>query len=332
MNQNQSLKTIAQLIQSRDKFIITTHKRQDGDASGSASAMYHFLEEMGKDSEIITDLPPHIFAFLYDDTPWSEFEEARNLDDKNIIILDCADLTRAGAFGELLKSHPAVINIDHHYSNTLFGEHNFISEDYSSTGEFIYAIAREAGWKINQKAAEGLYVAIMTDTGRFTHGNTKSQTLRNAADLVDLGANPTKLSSKVFGSCKYGQVALRGRAISSIELFENEAIGTITLTQNDFSETETSPLDTQEFVNIPRAIDSVMIAAFFSEIEVDSKTKISIRTIDGIDANLLASYFGGGGHHRAAGCEVNDSLENAKKNFLEKASEEIKIFMDGKNV
>jgi phosphoesterase RecJ-like protein len=182
--------------------------------------------------------------------------------------------------------------------------------------EMIWRLAKEMGWSVPPAARDALYVAIMTDTGRFTFGNTTSGSLEVAAALVRSGASPEILAEEVYGHRTPAQWELERRARASLRFEHDGTVATLELTMRDFDETGTTPGDTDQFASLPRRQAGVEVGLFFYEIDDGARTKIGIRTSRRVDANVLAARLGGGGHRRAAGCTVDGPLDDVREKVL----------------
>src|SRR5919201_812224 len=195
---------VADAIRSHDRFLLITHENPDGDALGSILATKLALDQLGKDSVMYLygDAPlPAEYAFM----PLGELR--RQLPDdaaeRVLVALDCANATRIAPEPTLLEHVPLVVNIDHHHDNTRFGDVNLIVPTASSTGEVLRDIFRELGVELTSAIAEPLYIALVTDTGRFQYTNTTPKALRLAAELVEAGADVHRVFQGVYESVQF---------------------------------------------------------------------------------------------------------------------------------
>ncbi|MFN3467676.1 MAG: DHH family phosphoesterase, partial [Candidatus Brocadiales bacterium] len=203
MNTN-TLNRLKQLIERSHRPLLTAHIRLDGDALGSELALYYALRDMGKDPVIINDSPiPRVYKFLVREANVRVFNPESTTPDSAggfdlVISVDTPAKERLGGVRQLFSDSTPIISIDHHLCNGDFGIVNWVDTSKCSTGEMVYEFLRSAGCKITPRIAEALYVAIVTDTGRFTNPNTSSETLRVAAQLVDCGADPTEIGNHLY--------------------------------------------------------------------------------------------------------------------------------------
>ncbi len=305
---------IAKRIEESKRIAILSHVMPDGDNIGSSLALYNALLEMGKSAEfILDDTVPKVYTFL-------KGAEAVNKPDVSddfdlAIALDCGDEERLGSAREYLKNK-AVIVIDHHISNKGFGDINLIEVKASSTGELIYNLLTEMRVHLNKTISECIYTAMVTDTGQFQYSNTTERTLRIAAELVANGVSPSELFGKIYQSQPKSKILLIKKALESLEFFEGDTISCISLTYNQLQEIGAAPSETESIINYARDIEGVEVAAFLKETE-DGRIRVSLRSKSKVDVSKLAVSFGGGGHMRASGCTISESLDAAKKLMLE---------------
>jgi phosphoesterase RecJ-like protein len=191
----------------------------------------------------------------------------------------------------------------------------------------VSRLARELEWKLTPPARDGLYVAIMTDSGRFTYGNTTAATLDLAAELVRAGARPDMLAERVYGGKPVAEWELEARARSSLKVEPGGRVASIALTIRDFHETKTNPAAASEFASLPRLLEGVDLALFFYEIERGTRTKVGIRSTRAVDSNVLAARFGGGGHAQASGCTVDGPIDGVRPLVV---AEAMRFLEDGK--
>ncbi|MBN2712193.1 MAG: bifunctional oligoribonuclease/PAP phosphatase NrnA [Planctomycetes bacterium] len=315
--QTQPCKEVLAAFSKRRSVAITAHQRPDGDALGSSLALRDILRQAGHDAFVVGLEPiPYRYSFMAEKgeivDPASGWMDKVDL----FIILDCGAFDRVGEFAEKAKGKIRMINIDHHNSNTFFGDVNWVDSEASSTGEMIYRLAKEGGLQIPPSAATALWVAIITDTGKFSYENTKADTLRIGADLIDLGAKPAQTEHNLFQSLSLREVKLTERAISRLEMHAKGKVACVTLSNDDFEQLGCIPADAQDIVNIPRSLAGVEVGVFFYELPGGAETKVSLRTAPPYDASNFCKRFGGGGHQRAAGCSFNKKADETKEIVL----------------
>lgn len=304
------------------KVAITSHIRPDGDAIGATLGLYHLLTDHGIDASIVGLGPiPDRYKFL---TQTIDLHRPDQLDPAHfgyLIVLDTGSIDRAPEFVPAWTTRVPTINIDHHPTNTKFGTSNCVLPKASAVAEIITQMADHADWQISAAAATALWVGIITDTGRFAYSCTTSATLQAAALVLASGINTPEIDQRVFQSTSAGALRLQARAINNMQLLQNERVAIITLAQQDFHECGASTEDAEEIINLPRRLDSVEIALAMTEMAESTpenpRTKASFRTKPPFDAGSFCQALGGGGHARAAGCELPKPLADATEQILQ---------------
>src|SRR4051795_6676914 len=228
---------VADAIRSHDRFLLVTHENPDGDALGSILATKLALDQLGKDAVMYLygDAPlPAEYGFL----PLAELRR-RPPDDaaeRVLVAVDCANERRIGPDQTLLEQAPLRVDIDHHHDNTRFGDVNLVIADASSTGEVLSEVFAQLGVEVTPEIAEALYVAVVTDTGRFQYSNTTPKALRLAAALVEAGADVHGVFKQVYETVQFAKLKLLARALERAQLFEGGRLVVSYLVKEDFPE------------------------------------------------------------------------------------------------
>ncbi len=318
MDHTKTLRKIVEILKEGRAFILTTHKDPDGDGIGSMLALGQSLKQAGKEVCLLLEeaVPPPFDLLVGADL----IEQEVDLDIKwaGVLVLDCADEKRLGSVAKNLSSVRPWINIDHHETNTEFGDINLIEPKGSSTGELVHGIIKEGEFPINVDIAESIFAAIQTDTGSFRYDNTSSKAMRIAAEMIDFGVNPWEVTQKVMDGHDLSRLRLLRSALGTIELHHSGKIGIIVLTKGMFEEAGAGKLDSERFVDFVRFIRGVEIAALIRQTG-HRKYKFSIRSNNQVNAAKLAFQFGGGGHERAAGFDCEGDLMELKESFIREA-------------
>lgn len=315
---------ICHVIKRYHHFLITTHVRADGDGIGSEVALYYALRAIGKSACIANDSPvPQIFKFIVPDTGTYIYPELPKEQPEVVLTLDCPTLDRTGKIKDIIPENAVIINIDHHVSNEYFGNFNLVLEDVCATGEIILSLLKEMNIDITPDIATALYVAIVTDTGRFTHTNTTPEALRAAAFLIECGAGHTEISKHVYNTNPYNLIQLNAQVLNTVKLHLGNRIATVWLTKEMLEKTHINAIDTQEFADIPVSIDGVTVGILFREMKEPNWVKVSLRSRNGFDVNTIAKKFGGGGHKYAAGCEVQGNIAEVQQLILKEIEKEL---------
>jgi phosphoesterase RecJ-like protein len=311
-----TLRKIIEVIRSSRCFLITSHIRLDGDAIGSELALYLMLRGMGKEAAVYNrDTTPQMYRFLPGADRIVNHMDAQQSFDA-VFILDCSEIERVGEESPRVGSIPNIINVDHHISNGSFGDLSLLDPAASSTGEIVYRLMRALGADITKDVAVNLYTAILTDTGAFRYSNTQRRTFRIAGELVAKGADPWWISQKIYENNPEQKMRLLAKALDTLTFFWDRKIAVIHVTRKMLEEAGALWEYTEGFVEFPRSIEGVEVAAFISEIG-DGFFKVSLRSRGNINVEKVAGVFGGGGHHSAAACRITGDLEGVKKQFVE---------------
>jgi phosphoesterase RecJ-like protein len=307
------LETIAVAIRKHDRFLVTTHENPDGDALGSLLAMTLALRELGKDAAmyLFGEVPiPTEYEFM----KFAELLRGPNPDvtDRVVVAVDAANERRLGPQEDLLAQAPFVIDIDHHHDNTRFGDLNLIVGSASSTGEILRDLFRELDVRLTPEIAEGLYIAVVTDTGRFQYANTTAKALRLAAELVEAGADVHRVFQGVYENVAFAKLKLVARALENAQVFDGGRVIVSHLERSDFDKAGAEEPYSEGIIDYLRAVEGAEIAALIREPPTQNgpTRRISLRTTtEGIDVSKIARKSGGGGHKQAAGFSSEASVD-----------------------
>jgi bifunctional oligoribonuclease and PAP phosphatase NrnA len=321
------LDAVAEAIRSHDRFLVTTHENPDGDALGSILAMRLGLEQLGKDGYLylsgIIPLPSE-YAFMNLDRLSRELPD--DAAERVLLALDCANVRRLGPDPSLVENAPLVVDIDHHHDNSRFGHVNLIVSKASSTGEILYDLFRELGVTITPDIAEALYIALVTDTGRFQYTNTTPKALRIAAELVEAGANVHQVFQDVYENVAFAKLKLLARALEKARVYEGGRLIVADLERSDFAAAGAEEPFAEGIIDYLRAVEGAEIVALIREPPTlnGPTRRVSLRTRGtGVDVSAIARKSGGGGHPQAAGFSSEDStdeiVELIRREFLEQA-------------
>ncbi len=299
-------------IEQRERFVLTSHARADGDAVGSSLACCEILRRMGKQAEVILrDGVPRVYQQL----PFADgviHADRVNGSYDAAILLECDSIQRTRLEG-LEKRF--LINIDHHKSGRAFANVNWIDPQAVATAEMVYRLARKAGVKISPEIATCLYTAVLTDTGAFMYEGTNQHTFELARELVLAGADPARCARHIYFGHSTAKMRLLGLALSALQ--REGALAWIWVTQEQMERTGAKEEDCEGLVNYALAIGDVEVAVFFRELP-DRRFRVSLRSKGGLDVAHIAEEFGGGGHACASGCSVDGPLHAAVESVLGK--------------
>jgi bifunctional oligoribonuclease and PAP phosphatase NrnA len=306
-SQTNDLAAVVEALRSHDRFLLITHENPDGDALGSLLAMKLALDRLGKNSvmHLYGDAPlPQEYLFM-------ELDELTRIvpadaSERVLIALDCANERRLGPDPTLLARAPLTLNIDHHHDNSRFGRLNLIFPTASSTGEVLRDLFRELGVELTPDIAEALYIALVTDTGRFQYRNTTAKALRLAAELVEAGADVHRVFQGVYESVQFAKLKLLARALERAQVYEGGAIVVSYLLRTDFREVGAAEPYSEGIIDYLRAVEGAEMAVLIREPPrtdgVAPSRRVSLRSsTDELDVSAIARKSGGGGHRQAAG-------------------------------
>jgi phosphoesterase RecJ-like protein len=298
-------------LRGADKLFLTTHENPDGDALGSLRAMQLILEQLGKDSVMFMSRDEFPLPREYRHMPFADVvaEPPPDLEERLVVFLDCGNMDRMPV--DFLKTAGVrIVNIDHHHDNTRFGHVNLVVADASCTAEIVYALARELDVEITRPLAEALYIALVTDTGKFMFENTTPAAHRMAAELIGVGVEPQVIHQRLYEGLPFSRIQLLARALAKVQRFDGGAITLTHLTRDDFAHSEADESDSEGIVDHMRQVEGTLVACVIRDLLTgDGRRKVSLRATDGrIDVSQIARGFGGGGHRQAAGFTTDMEL------------------------
>lgn len=302
---------------------VVSHINPDGDNLGSLLGLGLSLMSMDKNVTMIkADFIPSDYEFL------NGVDQLKSIDDSLesldlLFVVDCSDADRLGLNRFIFDKSNIVVNLDHHVSNSHFGDINLVDSGASSTGELVYRLIKDLNLPLDREIAQNLYVAISTDTGRFTYENVSNTTHSIIADLYNYDIEAYKLNKMLYQTRSINRTKLFIESISKVSFFNNWSIAIAKVTQEMLEKTNTKMEDTEGIVEFLRDTDSVEVAILLKEVS-EAKIKVSLRTKSTIDANIICNTFGGGGHVRASGCTIEEVIEEAERLILA----EVKKYMD----
>ena len=310
-------------IKVAEHILLASHSDPDGDAVSSLLALGLAIGKIGRKTTIYNASPiPAVYRFL----PSVE-RIVRHIKKANTydvaLILDCGDLSRIGEASSTVNQIPMVINIDHHISNTGFGDIQLIDPMACSTAEIVYRLIKAMDVNIDSAIATSIYTGILTDTGSFRFSSTNQAAFAISKEMIELGVEPHEVAQHVYGTYSLGRIKLLNLALDSIEISENGKLSIMTVTDAMFTETRTQPEDVDGMINYARRIEDVKVAALIQE-QKNGKTgsngqrcyHVSLRSDGSVDVAAIAGSFGGGGHASAAGFQVETTLSKLKSDII----------------
>ncbi|MGA9039032.1 MAG: bifunctional oligoribonuclease/PAP phosphatase NrnA [Terriglobales bacterium] len=304
------LREVLKQIEQRDRFVLTSHARPDGDAIGSALACCQILRLMDKEAEVVLrDGVPRIYQTLPFADKVVQSERVNGKYDA-AIILECDSVQRTRLLG---LDDIFLINVDHHVSGRPFANVNWIDPHAVATAEMIFCLAREAGVTISPEIATCLYTAVLTDTGSFMFEGTNERTFTLARELVLAGADPAHCARNVYFAHSTAKLRLLGAALS--DMHREGPLAWISVTQEQMERFAAKEEDCEGLVNYVLSIQDVEVAVFFREVP-GGNFRVSLRSKGQLNVAEVAVKFGGGGHQCASGCAIDGPLPNAVSRIL----------------
>jgi len=305
---------VADAIRQRQRFVVTSHARPDGDAVGSSLAMAYALRELGKDVRVVSrDAPPPpllVFPGVAEIEIVNEIGDAADA----VIVMECGDVKRPGIEG---VEGGFVINIDHHPGNLLYGALNWMDLSAAACGEMVFDLVSELGVPLTYEIALHVYIAILTDTGSFHYSNITPRTFDICRLCMEAGVSPPAVARSIFDANNLGRLKLFGAVLNRMHLDPTGRIATLSVDKQLTNDCGGTYEDTEGLINLPLTVKEILAVVFFKEIG-PGDWRVSMRSKGNIDINAIAKEFGGGGHKNASGCSANGDLETLQAVFEQK--------------
>ena len=313
------LHQIVEALRSRQRFVLSSHSRPDGDSIGSQLAMAYALRALGKEVTIVNRDPapgpimqfPGVDSIVIASEVTGEYEAA--------IIIECSDLARTGVSG---LDRTFVINIDHHPGNTGYGDINWFDPSASACGEMVFDLVRAIGVPLSPEVATHVYLAILTDTGSFHYSGISPRTFAVCKETLEAGVDPVQVARMVYDSNHMGRLKLFGAVLSAMQIDRTGRIAIVYVDHAMARAAGGSYEDTEGLVNLPLTVKEIEAVIFFKQ-EEDDEYRVSLRSKGEIDIGAVAKTFGGGGHKNAAGCTVRGSIDDLQKLMVDKVERAI---------
>ena len=310
---------IVNQIKEAKHLLLVSHRDPDGDAIGSLLALGLASGKLGIKATLFNASPiPAVYRFLP-----SAQRIVRHIKKANTydvaLILDCGHLSRIGDAGETVEKIPVIINIDHHVTNTGFGDIQLIDPLACSTAEIVYRLIKALDVSIDKAIATSIYTGILTDTGSFRFSSTNQAAFAISQEMAELGVEPHDVAQHVYGTYSLGRIKLLNLALDSIEISDNGKLSVMTVTDAMLEETRTQAEDVDGLINYARRIEDVKVAALIQEQKNgkihssdQGRYHVSLRSDGSVDVAAIAGSFGGGGHASAAGFQIETTLTKLK--------------------
>jgi phosphoesterase RecJ-like protein len=314
MTTSPEIQQIVDALRARQRFVLSSHSRPDGDSIGSQLAMAYALQAMGKEVTVVNADPaaPPLMAFpgvrdiRIAPRADGEFDAA--------IIMECGDLARTGV-ADLERFF--VINIDHHPGNTGFGQINWFDARAAACAEMVYDLVRALGVPLSKEIATHVYMAILTDTGSFHYSSISPRTFDICRECLEAGVDPVLVARNVYDSNNMGRLKLFGAVLGAMQIDQTGRIAIVYVDHEMARAAGGTYEDTEGLVNLPLTVKEIDAVVFFKQ-EKDDEYRVSLRSKGDIDIGAVAEEFGGGGHKNAAGCTVHGTIASLRQLFVGK--------------
>lgn len=316
-----TLDEIEEQVKIAKTIAIFTHENPDGDAIGSSLATYMLLKSFGKQVDVIIPVIPDTYKFL----PCSE-ESIREAEEGKVydlaVALDCADIKRLDDLTGAYEAAKVTVNIDHHSSNTMFADYNYVNPVAPACAQIVTSICQLLGVEINKEVGTALLTGIITDTGGLRYDGVTAETYEFVADILKKGVKVSKVYNQAFAAITREKFEIKKLATNRLEFIEDGKIAYTYITKKDMEEHNVSISDLDGIVEIGRDIQGVEVSVFLYERE--DGFKASLRSNEYVNCADVCLLFGGGGHIKASGCTLPYSLEESKEKMLTEVKRVIK--------
>lgn len=315
-----TLDNILEEINKAESIVILTHENPDGDAIGTSLALYNALKQYGKNPDVIIPEYPQIFEFL---PGTSEIKKQSNIEKYDLAIsVDCATMKMLNGFSEYFENAKMRITIDHHSTNTMFGDINFVNPDAPACSQIMLVILENFHIEITQDIGTCILTGIITDTGGFKYSSVTAETFEFVAWLLNKGVNVSKIYKQVLQTKTKANFELTRIALDRLEFLEDGKLAYTYITQEDEEKVNAQSGDHEGIVEIARDIEGVEVSVFVRQ--TDKGFKISMRSNDYVNVSDVCLLFGGGGHPKAAGATIQGTLEQVKEKIIYQIKSQLK--------
>lgn len=305
----------AEILKAQDNILILVHGHPDGDTLGCGYSLCRALAALGKKSAVsCSDEIPAKYGYLSDGVEEFSFTP------EFIVAVDVADTELLGKKNRELYADKINLCIDHHGSNRLYAEKTLLDDKAAAASEIMLQVIKALGVEITAPIADCIYTGLSTDTGCFRYSNVTPRTMCMGAEMIEAGADNSMINTVMFETKTRTYVALEKMCLAGMEFFFDERFALITVTQEMFRLSGSDESECDAIASLPRQVEGVVVGATLRE-KPDGSFKVSMRSHAPADVSAICAKMGGGGHIRAAGCQLEGPLENARKVLLENIKE-----------
>lgn len=315
-----TLDNILEEIDRAESIVILTHENPDGDAIGTGLALYNALKQYGKNPDIIIPEYPHIFEFL---PGTSEIKKESEVEKYDLAIsVDCATIKMLNGFAKYFENAKMKVSIDHHSTNTMFGDINFVNPDAPACAQIMLVILEHFNINIDQEIGSCILTGIITDTGGFKYSGVTAETFEFVAWLLNKGVNVSKIYRQVLQIRTKANFELSRIASNRLEFLEDGKVAYTYITEEDEKQVGSQSGDHEGIVELGRDIEGVEVSVFVRQ--TDKGCKASLRSNEYVNVSDVCLLLGGGGHIKAAGCSMQCTVEQAKEKILRQVRLQLK--------
>jgi phosphoesterase RecJ-like protein len=322
-----SMNKIIKYIKTHKAFLITAHRGLEGDALGSQLSFYNLLKKLGKSAVMVDhDAVPRSYSWLPGARLIKRYCRGMRLKFDALVMLDCSDKYRCGRVVDLASEGQPVVNIDHHISNTKFGDINWVLPEASSVSEMIYRLYKAMRVKLDAHTATLIYVGIMTDTGSFRYRNTSSFTHQIAAELLRFNLDASQIYHNIYETISFSDMSLLSKALLTLRSHAGGRIISFQIRQGLIKKERIDFDLTENVLHFGRLVRGSLACVLFKELAGrpgQRQVRVNLRSQGRVDVNRVAQYFAGGGHKTAAGCTVAGRLEEVQRRVIKKIKEQL---------
>ena len=319
-----SLEKVIDCLKRHKSFLITSHANPEGDALGSELAFYNLLKKLSKRAVVVNeDKLPYGYDFLPKKNIIKKFRKnMQRIEFDCFVVLDCSDLSRSGEVYKINLGQKPILNIDHHISNQMFGDVNWLEPNSSSCCEMIYKLYKKLRISIDKDTAISLYTGILTDTGSFRYTNTTGFTHRAVAELLRHSLDIIEIYKNIYENIPFLDMKLLSKVLPRMRQGAGGKIIWFQIKRSMLKDKKSSFDLSEHILSFGRAIKDAEVVVLFKEnLGVKDEVRVNLRSQGKIDVNKIASFFGGGGHKAASGATIRGRLDQVRKKVLAKIRE-----------
>lgn len=309
---NDSLDKVRALLSQSTEIVLCGHMNPDGDAIGASFALAASLRAAGKKVQVLLESYSEKYQLIPGAEMLAKLEDVGT--PELFISLDCGDMGRITWLTEVFQRSGTTLNIDHHNSNSYFGDLNYVDVNASSTCELVFEIIRDA-FPVDDKIATALYAGLVYDTGGFRHTSTTPKTMEIAAVLLGYDVPFTKIYNVFFDSRTFSELKIMSRAFDKAEILHEDKVILSSITMEEITACQGNSKELDAIINFLKGVGNTKIACFLYE-KTPLDVKVSFRSNEGYDVCALAQVFGGGGHIKAAGCTIEAPIAQVREMVL----------------